>query len=252
MYNLKDLVFCLDNELNIIKISDYSINGLQVEGKEKVNKISFAVDLSLETIKKCAENKSDMIIVHHGIFWKNSQITITGIHKERIKNLLDNRISVYAAHLPLDLHPKYGNNAAICNLLNLKQIKSFGNYNGIMIGFYGNLTEKTELDKFIKLFEKKICKPNHIIKSNNFVKKIGVVSGGGAGLFYECSSLGIDTFVTGEQNYTVQNFAEEQKINIIFGGHYNTEIYGVKSLMNFIKKRYPGIKMEFIDIPSLL
>ena len=252
MYSLKEITESLDAELQTAKIQDYSLNGLQVEGKDKIKKISFAVDLSLKTIEKCIENKSDMIIVHHGIFWKNSPVSITGIHKTRIKSLLYNGISLYASHLPLDLHPKYGNNISICKLLKLSGIESFGNYNGVTIGFYGYLRSKIIFKKFIELFQKNICPPNHIIQSCEFAYKIGIVSGGGAGLFNECKKLEIDTFITGEQNYTVQNFAVEEKINIIFGGHYNTEIFGVKSIMSFVRKKFPNVALEFIDIPSVL
>ncbi|HPG31751.1 MAG TPA: Nif3-like dinuclear metal center hexameric protein [bacterium] len=252
MLKLKDITDSLDVELQTEKIQDYSLNGLQVEGKEKISKISFAVDLSLKTIEKCIKNKSDMIIVHHGIFWKNSPIAVTGMHKTRIKYLLDNGISVYASHLPLDLHPVYGNNVSICRLLKLTRIEKFGNYNGVTIGFCGYLRSKMKFEKFVGMVKRNVCQPNHIIQSCESAYKIGVVSGGGSGLFGECKKIGIDTFITGEQNYTVQNFAVEEKINIIFGGHYNTEIFGVKSIMNFIKKKFPAISLEFIDIPSVL
>jgi dinuclear metal center YbgI/SA1388 family protein len=248
---LKNIVGFLDELLEIEKISDYSLNGLQVEGKSKVEKIGFSVDLSLETIKKCVETNTNMIVVHHGIFWKNSPVLIKGLHKKRFKLLLENDISVYAAHLPLDLHKNYGNNIQICKKLNLKNISTFGNYNGIDIAYCGTLSKTMKFSSFCNFYQKQISLPSHVIESSETVKKIGVVSGGGASVFPECEKLGIDTFITGEQNYTIQNFAIESGINVIFGGHYNTEVFGVQALQKLISKKY-NINTVFFDVPTAL
>lgn len=239
----------IDKLLNIKKINDSSVNGLQIEGAENIKILCGAVDASLKTIEEAAQMKAEMLIVHHGIFWKNNPLVVSGFHKKRIKTALDANLNLYAAHLPLDLHPVCGNNIQICNILGLKNIKPFGNYNGVNIGFYGELSGKIKFNDFNTFYNKKIGRPNAVVKACGFVKKIGVVSGGGSGLFHECAELDIDTFITGEQNYTALNHALESGINIIFGGHYNTEVYGVRALLNMVHEKFK-LKTYFIDIPS--
>jgi len=245
----RKIIEYLDNLLEIKKINDASINGLQVEGSANIKKIAGAVDLSLATIEQCITKKAELLIVHHGLFWKNSIFTLTGINKKRIELLLKHNINLYAAHLPLDLHSKYGNNITICKLLKLQKIQSFGEYNNIKIGYCGELKKTMAFDDFLKYYKTKISDYNAFINGCAKVKKICIVSGGGAGLFNECLLYDADTFITGEQNYTICNFAKENKINIIFGGHYNTEIFGAREIIKHLKNKF-RLQAEFIDCPS--
>jgi putative NIF3 family GTP cyclohydrolase 1 type 2 len=129
----------LDDKLRINDFpNDKSLNGLQVEGSRNVSKITLAVDACDLSIEKAAKNKSDMIIVHHGLFWGDRE-PITGIIKRRISILIKKRISLYAAHLPLDVHPEVGNNAQLAFILKLENTYSFGNYQGKEIGICGKL-----------------------------------------------------------------------------------------------------------------
>ena len=152
MAKLKEVVDFLDNELGIKDVEDRSNNGLQVSGNKEVKRIAFAVDACLEVFEKAKE--FDMIIVHHGISWDDSLKYLTGINYLRVKFLIDNNISLYAAHLPLDKHKVYGNNAQFCKIFGFSNVKEFGDYNGQVIGFLGE--KKISLKDFVNEINKKI------------------------------------------------------------------------------------------------
>ncbi|MBU1204965.1 MAG: Nif3-like dinuclear metal center hexameric protein [Nanoarchaeota archaeon] len=246
MTKLKEVVDFLDNELCISEIEDKSNNGLQVSGVKDVNKIAFAVDACLEVFEKAKD--FDMIIVHHGISWDDSLKYLTGINYSRVKFLVDNNISLYAAHLPLDRHKVYGNNAQFCRIFGFSNIREFGDYNGQVIGF--SAEKEISLKDFVNEINKKLntkCKVFDFGK--NKIKKIGVVSGGGSSILNEAIEKELDCFVTGEVQHQSYQLAKEGNINLIAAGHYATETLGVKALMKLIKGKF-DVDVKFIDAPS--
>jgi len=247
MVLLKEVVEFLDGELGIKDVADSSNNGLQVEGKKEIKKIAFAVDACMEVFEK-AKN-FDMIIIHHGISWDDSLKYLTGINYSRVKFLIDNNIALYAAHLPLDKHPKHGNNAEFCRIFGLKHLHGFGDYNGQMIGFAGE--KEISLNDFVKEIDEKLdtsCKVFEFGKKQ--IKKIAVVSGnGGSAIIREAVSKGFDCIVTGEAGHSSYHIAKEGSLNVIAAGHYATETLGVKALMKLLKEKF-DIEVKFIDAPT--
>ena len=153
---LKELINFLDTYLSINEIEDSSWNGLQFEGKSEVKKALFAVDASIETFKKAASTKSDIVIVHHGHFWKNSDPSINSWNKKRIDVLYKNSISLYACHLPLDRHIEVGNNAEILKLLGCKPEKEFMMHKGKNIGWIGTLNKPKSINEIEKILKKSL------------------------------------------------------------------------------------------------
>ncbi|MBU3941372.1 MAG: Nif3-like dinuclear metal center hexameric protein [Nanoarchaeota archaeon] len=246
MVLLKEIVEFLDGELGVKDVEDSSNNGLQVSGNKEVKKIAFAVDACMEVFEKAKD--FNMIIVHHGISWDDSLKHLTGINYSRVKFLVDNNISLYAAHLPLDKHPKHGNNAELCRIFGLKHIHGFGNYHEQIIGFAGE--KEISLKEFVKEINKKLnikCKVFDF--GNEKIKNIGVVSGGGSSALNEAIEKSLDCFVTGEIPHHSYQLAKEGKINLIAAGHYSTETLGVKALMNILKEKFK-VEVKFIDAPT--
>jgi len=246
MVLLKEVVEFLDGELGIKDVEDSSNNGLQVSGSKEVKKIAFAVDACMEVFEKAKD--FDMIIIHHGISWDDSLKYLTGINYLRVKFLVDNNISLYAAHLPLDKHPKHGNNAELCRIFELKHIHGFGDYHEQVIGFAGE--KEISLKDFVKEINKKLnteCKVFDF--GNEKIKDIGIVSGGGSSALNEAIEKGLDCFVTGEVPHQAYQLAKEGKINLIAAGHYATETLGVKTLMNILKEKFK-VEVKFIDAPT--
>lgn len=241
-----DIVKFLNKELNVKKIKDSSKNGLQSKGISEVKKIGFAVDASIETFEKAKKQGCDMVIVHHGIKWKPQKNDIS----KRLNYLSKNKLSLYAAHLPLDMHSKYGNNIELARILNLKKIKKFGFYHGVSIGFQGTLLKSKTIIEIAKNLDKSLKTKSKILAfGKKEIKTIAIVSGGGISALDEAVKKKIDLFLTGESSHSSYHYIKEAKINVIFSGHYATETLGVKALMPILKKKF-GVETVFIDVPT--
>ncbi len=246
-----EIVNFLDKYLKVSEIPDSSVNGLQVEGKGDVKKIALAVDACQYVFDEARSRDVDMVIVHHGLFWKDDDMCITGILKKRLETLLKSRISLYAAHLPLDMHPDVGNNACMAKLLDLKDRHPFGNYHGVNCGCYGLLQREYTMNNFLKLVEEKIgeVQVKHLFGAKN-IKTVGIVSGGGAFAVSEMLEHRIDILISGEPKHVLFNDTKELCMNAVYLGHYATETFGVKALGNKLKEKFKYVEIVFIDNPT--
>lgn len=239
----------LNNELDIKRVKDSSKNGLQVKGKTNVNKIGFCVDACLESFKKAKKQGCDLVIVHHGLLWKGKE-KYPDLKKKRIAYLKKNNLSLYAAHLPLDKHPVYGNNMQLARLFGLKEIKPFAKHNSQFIGYYGKLNKNA--NSFVKEVNKKLQTKSvaHMFGAKK-TKVVGVVSGAAPEHVVDCHNLGIDTYLTGETSHLAYNVNKELKMNVIYAGHYKTEGIGLKAIMKLLNQKFK-IQCVFIDNPTRL
>ncbi|MCL2609434.1 MAG: Nif3-like dinuclear metal center hexameric protein [Treponema sp.] len=230
--------------------SDNSLNGLQVGNSGgEIGKIAFAVDASLETIRRAAAAGAGMLFVHHGLFWGRS-LAVTGVHRERLKALLDNDLCLYAVHLPLDQHLELGNNAVLAGLLGLQDIEPFGAYHGRKIGYKGKFPRPLTVDQAVRKIAFEDRPPTGIFpfgKSENTT--CAVVSGGAAANAPEAIAEGIDLFVTGEMLHFVYGECLEGRMNMIAAGHYSSEVWGVRAVMERCAGEL-GIETVFIDVPT--
>lgn len=250
MAKLNDIVDFLDKYLETGKVSDVSWNGLQVEGKSEVEKIAFAVDAGIDTFEKAVAEKADMVVVHHGLFWKTTNPSFIGVSKRRIDLLQKRGISLYASHIPLDKHKVVGNNAQLVKLLGAKIKDEFSQFDGQNIGWIGEFKNPIllkEIEKKLKSELNAECITLPFGKER--VKTIAICSGGGSYTeFFEAISKKADLFLAGDRSelYTA---AKDNKINVIFAGHYATEIPGVKALSDIIRKKFK-VEAVFIDTPT--
>jgi len=244
-----ELVDYLDNLLNINQIDDSSLNGLQVGNSGKIKKIAYSVDASLETFEKACELDVNFLFVHHGIFW-SKPVSITGNLYRRIKILIDNDIALYAAHLPLDIHPKFGNNSQIQDVLKWKIKDDFGLYHGVPIGKIIEFKNNRNIKDLADEIESKLgCDPVVWDFGPDRIRKAAYVSGDGISMLDQAIDAGVDLYITGEPSHSAFWQAKEAGINIIFAGHYITETLGVKAVGEEIKRNF-GIETIFINLPT--
>ena len=248
---LSTLVSFLNKFLRIEDFGfDSSVNGLQVSGKDYIKRVVVSEDACLDVFNHALEKKADLIIVHHGLFWKNTDFRLTHNNYRRTKFLLENNIALYAAHLPLDYHIKVGNNIMLLKLLNLKPVKRFGLVERVKIGFIGELKKRLKLKDFAKIINRKLLTESLILNfGSETIKKVGVVSGSGSPFVQEAVDNNVDLFLTGDISTWVYHLAKENNMNIIAAGHYATETLGVKALGNFLKRRF-GLRVCFVDYPT--
>ena len=229
---------------------DSSLNGLQIEGgREEIRRIAFSVDSGVETFSRAVEGDADMLIVHHGLFW-GEPLAIVGSHGKRVSTLLESGTSLYAAHLPLDFHPQLGHNAVLTRWLGLEAVSELTKEGGLDVGLISKYQTPISRDSFVEKVEHLLdCKCRVLAFGPDKIEKVGMVVGHGSKLLTESLSNELDLFLTGELSHTVYHFAREWKINVVFAGHYASEVPGLKELESHLNERF-GIETFFIDCPT--
>jgi dinuclear metal center YbgI/SA1388 family protein len=247
--SLKQIVTNCDALLRTSEIMDYdgAVNGLQVENHGEVTRIAAAVDASLAAIRKAVAARADLLIVHHGLFWSKRH-PWTGKNFELLRLLLENNVAIYSSHLPLDLHPKLGNNAQLASALGFRKTKPFFFTKNQFLGVKADVNvSRTELAKRVQRATGAEVKM--IPGGPAMCRHIGIVTGGAGAEVKLAASEGVDTFVTGEGPHWTFALAEELGVNVFYGGHYATETFGVKALAAHLSKKF-RMPWSFIDHPS--
>jgi dinuclear metal center YbgI/SA1388 family protein len=236
--SLAAIVTYCDRILRTSEIGDYdgAVNGLQVENCGKISRIAAAVDASLATVKLAIAAQADLLVVHHGLFWLPSHPWTAGKYN-LLRLLVENNLAVYSSHLPLDAHPKIGNNAQLCAALGLKNLKPFFPTHGQPIGFKSQ-TKISRADLAKRLERATGASPRIIPGGTEICKRIGVVTGGAGGDLKRAAGEGVDTFITGEGPHWTYVLAEELGVNVFYGGHYATETLGVKALAAHLSEKF--------------
>jgi dinuclear metal center YbgI/SA1388 family protein len=229
---------------------DSSMNGLQVDNDgSEIGKIAFAVDASLESFKLAASRNAGLLFVHHGLFW-GAPLGVLGNHRGRLKYLLDHNIALYAVHLPLDQHPQLGNNAALAELLGIKDPEPFGLYHGRKIGYKGVLDPPLSMEDAVKRIGFMGRPALGVFPfGRDLNRTCAVISGGASHEALQAIGEGIDLYVTGEASHSIYQEAQEAGLNMIAGGHYSTEVWGVRRIMERCMTEL-SVEGEFLDIPT--
>ena len=241
----------LDQLLDPDKISDVSVNGLQIPGDSQIQKVAVATDASMEVFEETQRRGCNFLFVHHGLFWTfNKESKISPLQKKKLKFLFDHDIALYASHLPLDVHPVYGNNKSLFDLLQLENQEKMGNYNGLQLGLMGDVKSPISFENFTQFVEQKL---QDKVKSYCFneqkVQKVALITGQGQDGLFEAQEKGFDTFITGEINHYTYHVAKEGKINLILAGHYRSETLGPKAIGSYIQKKF-DYEIEFLEFPT--
>src|SRR6266568_3669306 len=228
--SLASIVKYCDATLRTRDIGDYdgAVNGLQMENSGTVTRIAATVDASLATVRLAIGAKADLLLVHHGLFWGPSH-PWTGKRWELLTLLLENNLAVYSSHLPLDAHPRLGNNAQLCRALALRPRKPFFFEKGRFIGYKSETCLKRE-ELTGRLHRALKAPPKLLAGGPDICRRIGVVTGGAGSDLTKAAREGVDTFITGEGPHWTFALAEELFLNVFYGGHYATETFGVKEL----------------------
>jgi dinuclear metal center YbgI/SA1388 family protein len=249
MASLTEIVRYTDKYLRVPEIEDWpnALNGLQIENSGQVTKIGAAVDVSTRVLSEAAKKDIDLLLVHHGMFWPGLQPVTKAVHRQ-LRIAFENDVALYSAHLPLDIHPEVGNNAQLAVALDLRSTTPFLEEKGQLIGLK---TRASILrDELLRKLERSLGgKVKAFAFGPKRTKTIGIVTGGAGSEIYRVAQEKIDMFITGEAPHWAAVAAEELGINLILGGHYATETFGVKSLAAHLSKRFK-LRWEFLDFPT--
>src|SRR5215211_8701879 len=249
MASLSEIVSYTDRFLHIHDVSDWdnALNGLQIENSGQVTRIGAAVDVSTRVLAEAQKRDVDLLIVHHGLFWPGLQ-PVRGALRRQLRIAFENDVALYSAHLPLDIHARVGNNAQLVVALGLKSPRPFLEEKGQPVGL--KIRASLPRSGLVRKLQKALNGP---VKVFGFGPKrtraIGIVTGAAGSEIYRVADEGIDTFITGEAPHWAAVAAEELDVNLVLGGHYATEVFGVKALAARLSKQF-GVPWEFIDGPT--
>ena len=249
MADLAEIVAFLDRELKVSSIPDYpgAMNGLQLENGGRVERIVAAVDASLPVIEAAAAGGPSLLLVHHGMFWQGAQ-PVTGPFFRKLKIAMDAGLAVYSSHLPLDIHPEWGNNIRLAKAVGLENPEPFFEHKGVLLGVRGAWAgSRSEL---LDSLQKAVGGAIHVCPAGpETLKSVGIITGGAGGEVAKVASLGLDSFITGEGPHWSYTLAEELGLNVFYSGHYATEVFGVQSLAVALGERF-DIPHTFLDHPT--
>ncbi len=246
---LAEVVEYVDRLLSHATVQDWpnAMNGLQVENSGAIHRIGAAVDACEATLAMARERGIDFLLVHHGLFWGGLQ-RIQGPVYRRLRLALEGDIAVMSSHLPLDLHPVFGNSAQLARAIGLENPQPFffekGAYIGVKGEFPGNRSELHERLREVLGGEVRL-----IPGGSENPGTVGVVTGGAGSDVQKAAQEGVTTFISGEASHPAFAAAEEWRVNLFLGGHYATETFGVKALAEHLSERYQ-LPWEFLDHPS--
>jgi dinuclear metal center YbgI/SA1388 family protein len=249
MVSLNALVAFLDAHLEIATIPDYpgALNGLQLSNEGLVGRIVTAVDASLAVVEAAAAGGAGLLLVHHGMFWQGAQ-PVRGPFYRKLKTAMDAGLAIYSAHLPLDVHPEWGNNRCLALAIGMQELTPFLDWKGLAVGLRGTWNGTREELK--QRLMAAVGGPVRLCAGGpDRIASVGLVTGGAGSEVVRAAAAGVDAFVSGEGPHWSFPLAEELGINVLLAGHYATETFGVKALGAELARRF-ALPWDFVDRPT--
>jgi dinuclear metal center YbgI/SA1388 family protein len=245
MVNLSDLLAYLDGLLSPEDFDDYGPNGLQVPGATAIARVATGVSATRALIERAVELQAQLVLVHHGLFWKGGGPGLSPVLAERLRPLFKHDVALAAYHLPLDAHPQHGNNAILAERLGCARHEPFE------VGRAGTFAgEGIGIDELLARTEQATGRvPLHQGTGPERIRTIGIVSGSAAGMLADAADAGFDAFLTGEPRENVMGEADERRIHFIAAGHYATETFGIRRVGELVAEKF-GLEHRFVDLPN--
>ncbi len=253
-----ELVAALADELRVADFPDGQENGLQIEGKDEITKIATAVSVNQATIDAAIEWGADALLTHHGLLWKNEPLHVQGLRRKRLATILGAELNILTYHLPLDAHPRLGNNVALAAAAGCATAEPAFAYKGPTIGAIGELATPVAFGVWVNQFEQTL-RAGCDVETGPFqvwplgkqqVRRIGFISGAAPYQIHDAIDAACDVYVTGESTEGVYHVAKEAGIHFIAGGHYLTERLGVQRLGEWCAEKF-GVAQRFFDVETL-
>ncbi|ABM62873.1 Nif3-like dinuclear metal center hexameric protein [Halorhodospira halophila] len=240
----------LNELLTPAEYPDYAPNGLQVEGREQIATVVSGVTASAALIEAARDLRADAVIVHHGYFWKGEDPRVVGMKARRLRLLIEAGINLFAYHLPLDVHPKLGNNAGLARLLGLETDGRHAAKGVPGLLWSGVLSEAERADAFAARVEQALGRaPTHVDGGTTTIYRVAWCSGGADGLIDQAADLGVDAFLSGELSEPTTHVARERGIHYFAAGHHASERSGVQALGAHLAEAL-GVEHHYVEIEN--
>jgi dinuclear metal center YbgI/SA1388 family protein len=251
MTDRDEIVGYCDELLDSESFEDYGPNGLQVPGTREVSKVATGVTANLETLERGVKAGAELVITHHGLLWGDEVSPLSVPMAARLRALLCADVSLAAYHLPLDAHPEIGNNALLRDALGLEaDERPFGRAKGSAVGLVGRASDPIDIGDLRRRLTDAVGQEPLVFESGpDRISAVGIVTGAGGFALHEAGPMGLDAVVTGEPSEPVMGEAREYGVHFLAGGHYATEIFGIRRLGELVAERF-SVEHVFVDVPN--
>lgn len=252
MAPLDELIRTLDALLESAGFEDYGPNGLQVpatSADRTVDVVVTGVSAHAELIERAVAEGADLVLVHHGLFWKGQPLEVTRAMHRRLRPLLVGDVALAAYHLPLDAHPEHGNNALLARALGLEELAPFAAHRGRAIGVHGRFDGDGIAPDELVARVREACDHEvlHVAGGPDRIRTLGIVTGGGTDHVHDALALDLDAFLTGEPAERAYGTAMDEGIHFLAAGHHATETFGVRSLGDLLEREH-GVRHVHVDV----
>ena len=244
-----DFAKYIEQTLDINRFRDYCPNGLQVEGRPEIKKLVTGVTASLALLEAAVEHGADAILVHHGYFWRGEDARVVGPKHRRLKLLLGHDVNLFAYHLPLDMHPEFGNNVQLAARLGLVADGRFGENDLGWLGAPADPAVKTVGDLARTVAERLGRAPLVIGDPGRPLGRVGWCTGAAHSMLGDAIAAGASAYLSGEISEPTVHLAREADVAYLACGHHATERFGVQALGAHLAQQF-GIEHTFVDIPN--
>ena len=250
MANRDDVVQLLNEWLEPDRFKDYCPNGLQVEGRSDVRRVVSGVTACQAFLDQAVAAGADMLLVHHGYFWRGEDLRIRGMRRQRLATLFAHDLSLVAYHLPLDAHPVMGNNAQLAKVLDFEEVAPAGEAGESGLLWTGTLAEPMAPEQFSAYLGERLHRaPLHVGTGSSEIRSLAWCTGAAQGFIDQAIALGVDAYISGEISEPTVHSARENAIHYFAAGHHATERYGVQAVGEKLQEEM-GIEHLFIDVPN--
>ncbi|MGQ9660454.1 MAG: Nif3-like dinuclear metal center hexameric protein [Thermochromatium sp.] len=248
MIEIPDLIAYCDALLEVGRFIDSAPNGLQVEGERPIQRLVSGVTASAALIEAAIAEQADAILVHHGWFWKNEHPCLVGLKRRRATTLLKAGASLIAYHLPLDAHPKLGNNVRLGCQLDFIDMEPTALGGGLV--WIGRLAEPMTPDAFAAHVSQRLERPaQRVGREHGVIARVAWCTGSGQGYLEQAAGLGVDAFLSGELSEPTTHQARELNLCYLAAGHHATERYGIQALGRHLAEQF-GLWHRFVEIDN--
>ncbi|WP_442489640.1 Nif3-like dinuclear metal center hexameric protein [Halomonas litopenaei] len=251
MIDRDELVSACEQLLEARRFKDYTENGLQVEGAQTVTRVLSGVTACQALLDEAVRWQADLVLVHHGYFWKNEPVAVTGMKRRRLSTLLGNDINLLAYHLPLDAHPELGNNATLAQRLGWTVEGTLDAPMGEGLLWHGRLERPMGITELAAQVGASLAREPLVIEASGVeaVSRVAWCTGGAQDMIIPAAEAGAEVFVSGEISERTTHLAREMGIHYLAAGHHATERYGVQALGEWLAQRF-GVEHRFVDIDN--
>ncbi|MFC3283589.1 Nif3-like dinuclear metal center hexameric protein [Litchfieldella rifensis] len=250
MISRDTVVKACDTLLQADRFKDYTVNGLQVSGRERIARVMSGVTACQALLDEAVAWEADLVLVHHGYFWKNEPVVVTGMKRRRLATLLAHDINLLAYHLPLDAHPELGNNARLASRLELTVDGCADGELGEGLVWLGAPPHDGDDREFAAHVGKRLMREPLLIEGHRGpVRRVAWCTGGAQDMITLAHEAGADVFISGEISERTTHLARELGISYLAAGHHATERYGVQALGEWLESEF-GVTHRFVDIDN--